>query len=140
MTNQSQPSVPDPWAQAERIAAQWEEAGRGVDRPTQVARVRAARAARAAALSEARLKVAVDKAVREALARPEFAEAVDGLTGTAVTPPTAPVPPDRPLHELTAEEWRTHAQETWAQRLPQIRRPMTVSELIADRYEDDGEA
>lgn len=143
MTSQSHPSPPDPWAQARRIAAVWEEAGRGVDRPTQVARVLAARAAKAAALSEARIKAAVDKAVQETLARPEFAEAVGRLTETedaasaAPAVSAAPALPEKPLHEMTPEEWGAHREAYWVDRLPKLRRPMTIGELTAGQYDSE---
>ncbi|MDU8998205.1 hypothetical protein [Streptomyces mirabilis] len=145
MTSQSHPSPPDPWAQSRRIAAVWAEAGRGVDRPTQVARVLAARAAKAEVLKEARLKAAVDKAVREALARPAVAEAVgrlaeaEGAAPAAPTAPAAPAVPEKPLHEMTPEEWSAHRQAYWVDRLPNQSRPMTIGELIAGQY-GDGEA
>ncbi|MFI2202663.1 hypothetical protein ACH47Z_18160 [Streptomyces sp. NPDC020192] len=144
MSNASQPAVPEPWAQARRIAAEWEEAGRGVDRPTQVARVKAARAARVWAAQESRLKAAVDKAVREALARPEFGQAVDRLAES--TQPEAPAPssaavpaavPERPLHEMTLEELRAHSRVYWDGRQPAPYRPLTIGELTAGRYDGD---
>jgi len=81
---------------------------------TQVAAVRE--------LREARLCAVVDEAVREAVGR------VMENGGAA-----------KPLHEMTAEEWRAHTRGLWESRLPQARRPMTIKEWIAGRYEDDGE-
>jgi hypothetical protein len=129
---------PDPWAQARRIAAEWQEARRdGADRQTQIARVKAARARRAAALSEARIKTAVDKAVREALAQPEFAETVDQLTQAAAPVQTVPQAPEKPLYEMTEEEWHAHRLSYWAGRLPDHSRPMTIGDLVAGRYDGD---
>ncbi|MEY2243189.1 hypothetical protein AB8A21_09635 [Streptomyces sp. BF23-18] len=137
MTDQSRSSTPDPWAQARRIAEEWREAGRGVDRRTQVARVLAARARRAEAVSEARIQRAVDKAVREALAGPEFAESLSHLT--QASEPAAPVPsvPDKPLHEMTSEEWDAHRRGYWEAAMPTHSRPMTIGDLAAGRYHGD---
>lgn len=138
MSDQSNQSPFDPWAQARRIAAVWEEAGRGVDRPTQVARVLAARAAKAAALSEARIKAAVDKAVQEALRRPEFTEAVGRLVETTDAVPSAPAVPEKPLYEMTPEEWGAYRQAYWGDRLPkQLPPPMTIGDLVAGQYGGD---
>ncbi|WP_089105483.1 hypothetical protein [Streptomyces hyaluromycini] len=138
MTNQPRSPYPNPWAQARRIAEEWEEAGRdGADRQTQIARVKAARARRAAALSEARIKAAVDKAVRETLAAPGFAESLGQLAQAAVPAQAAPQVPEKPLHEMTAEEWDAHRQAYWADRLPNHSRPMTISDLVGGRYEGD---
>jgi hypothetical protein len=71
---------------------------------------------------EARLRAVVDEAVSRAVG--EVME-----NGGAA----------KPLHEMTAEEWRAHTGGLWAGRMPQFR-PMTVNEWIAGRYEDDGEA
>jgi hypothetical protein len=130
MTNQ-----PDPWAQARRISAEWEEARRdGADRPTVVSRVKAARARRAAAMSEARIKDAVTKAVREALASPEFAESVDQYT-QAAPPASAPGPavpqvPDKPLHEMTPEQWDAHRRAYWQAAMPDRTRILTLGDLM----------
>lgn len=140
MSNTSQPAVPDPWAQARRIAAEWQEARRdGADRPTQVARVRAARAARATRMQESRIKAAVDKAVREALARPEFGQAVDRLTEAVEAVPAAapPAVPGKPLHEMTLEEWRVQGRTYWEGREAVPYRPLTIGELTAGRYDGD---
>lgn len=72
---------------------------------------------------EARLRAAVDEAVRQSVG--QVAE-----NGWAA----------KPLHEMTAEEWRAHTRGLWESHLPQARRPMTIKEWIAGRYEDDGEA
>lgn len=138
MTNPSRPSVPDPWAQARRIAAEWEAAGRGVDRATQVARVREARARRTAAMSESRIKAAVDKAVSEALAKPKFAESVDQLAQAAAPVSVAAQAPEKLLHEMAAEEWEAQRLAYWGGKLTPLRRPMTLGELTRGRY--DGEA
>ncbi|NUR02554.1 MAG: hypothetical protein HOY79_40280 [Streptomyces sp.] len=73
---------------------------------------------------EARLRAVVDEAVKKAVG-----EVVEN--GGAA----------KPLHEMTSEEWRAHARGVWeAAGMPQARRPMTINEWIAGRYEDDGEA
>lgn len=128
MTNQPRSSYPDPWALARRIAEEWKTAGRdGADRATQVARVKTARARRVAAVSEARIKAAVDRAVRDALAQPEFAESLDQLG-----PAAAPVPPvpGKPLHEMTAEEWDAHRRMYWQAAMPDHPRTLTIGDLM----------
>jgi hypothetical protein len=138
MTNQPRLPYPDPWAQGRRIVEEWKQAGRdGADRRTQIARVEAARARRAAARSESRIKAAVDEAVREALARPEFAESLGQLASSAASAAPVPPVPEKPLHEMTAEEWDAHRQSYWAGRLPNHSRPMTIGDLIAGRYGED---
>lgn len=140
MTNQSHAPTPDPWAQHRRIAAEWQEMGRGVDRRTQVARMESVRASRAKALSEARIRGAVDRAVREVLRAPEFGETVTQLTGGTLSS-DAPEPPAKPLHEMDPEEWRAHAARFGPQAFArQPRRPMSIGELVAGRYEGDSEA
>lgn len=133
MSSQPHSLYPEPWAQARRISEEWKEAGRdGADRQTQIARVKAARARRAAVVSEARLRATVDTAVREALARPEVAEALDQLAPAAVQPPS------KPLHEMNPEEWRSHAAQHGPQAFArQPRRPMTIGELVAGRHGGD---
>ncbi|MET7781505.1 hypothetical protein ABZU94_07235 [Streptomyces mirabilis] len=145
MTNQPCSSYPDPWAQARRIAEQWEEAGRGVDRPTQVARVKAARARRAAVVSEARIKAAVDTAVQEELRRvlPQVAPLITEVApqqrspiAEEASPPGVPPVPDKPLHEMTAEEWDAHRRSFWQAAMPSRARTLTISDLTG-RYAED---
>ncbi|MFK0154623.1 hypothetical protein ACIQVK_21430 [Streptomyces sp. NPDC090493] len=139
MSNQPHSSYPDPWAQARRIAEEWEAAGRdGADRPTQIARVKAARARRAAALSEARIKAAVDKAVREALASPEVAETIsDRFAASAEVYNDPHLAPAKPLHTMTNEEWHEHGKTYWESHQPAPYRPLTIGELTAGRYDGD---
>lgn len=96
------------------------------------AAVTARRAAR-----EAQLKTAVDKAVREALARTQLTEAapVAGVPDTQSAPATEPAP--KPLHAMSVAEFRQHAADSWTQvgasmgspswHSPQ---PMTISDYI----------
>lgn len=51
---------------------------------------------------------------------------------TAGTPAPEPVAvPERPLHELTAEEWRQRQTEHWSRVLPPIKRqPTTIEDLL----------
>ncbi|MFJ9903929.1 hypothetical protein ACIRVK_13660 [Streptomyces sp. NPDC101152] len=137
MSKTSGPLVRDPWAQARRIAAEWEAAGRGVDRRTQVARVREARARRADAITEARIRNAVDKAVTEALAKLSTGAPVTESAPPAPDPVTEVAPPSKPLWEMSSEEWQQHTAQHWAGRLQPRPRPMTISELIAGRYDTD---
>ncbi|MFF7158121.1 hypothetical protein [Streptomyces sp. NPDC008139] len=89
---------------------------------------------------ESALRAAIDEAVRcalpEALAR-AFTETDSG------TEPAA----ERPLHELSNDEFHASSMAAWTEQGRRLasptwspRRPMTVSELIAGRYEDDGTA
>lgn len=153
MTDTDQPTpTPNPWAQSRRIAEQWKEMGRGVDRPTQVARIKAARLARAQVTTEAeetRLRAVVDRAVAVAVAEAlkNVPQAAAALAEAAPEVPAAAAEPEKPLHEMTTEELHAASAAAWGQhgsgmRSPawQQRRPMTVGELVAGRYEDDGEA
>jgi hypothetical protein len=106
----------------------------------------AVRADRAKALSVARIRAAVGRAVRERLRSPEFSETVARLTGgtvrsgAAITE-SAPEVLAKPLHEMDPEEWRAHAVQCGPQAFArQPRRPMTIGELVAGRYEGDSEA
>ncbi|TKA11748.1 hypothetical protein [Actinacidiphila oryziradicis] len=144
MTDQYPQPQPDPWAQSRRIAEQWKEMGRGVDRPTQVARIKAARLARAKVATEAeetRLRAVVDRAVAAAVAEAlkNVPQAAAALAEAAPEVPAAPAVPEKALHEMGPEEWRDYALQ-YGPHPRQRRRPMTVSELVAGRYEDDGEA
>ncbi|MFF2933535.1 hypothetical protein [Streptomyces mirabilis] len=142
MSDQSSPEPPDYWAVVKRIS-EARKKGRSVDARTVRARMdalaarRKAQARAAEEAREAQLRAAVDKAVREALGRPEFGRAVSRLTEAAGAAPAEPVQPGKPLYEMTAEEWRAYTQEAWTQRLPQVRRPMTINEWIASGYEDE---
>jgi hypothetical protein len=100
---------------------------------------------------ETRLRASVDKAVTEALKKlPQMIAELSETAPAAPPPPVLtppPVVPAQPFHDMTPEEFRSVADQVWSQqgaamRSPawQQRRPMTVSELIAGRYEDDGEA
>lgn len=110
---------------------------RGAARAARQQTVRAARQRRAIQARETLLRSRIEKVVRETLARPEFAESLDELTQAAAPSTTAPSAPDKPLHEMTAEEWRAHTQGSWEARMPKLRRPQTIGELIADGYGGD---
>ncbi|WP_405884210.1 hypothetical protein OG747_39930 [Streptomyces sp. NBC_01384] len=146
MTDKSHPSPPDPWAQARRIAAAWQEMGRGVDRRTQVARMEAVRATRTKGVAEARtvrLQEVIDKAVAEALQN--LRQGAAAVSESTPDVPEAPAVPEKPFHEMTTEEFRAAATTAWGRRGAsmrspgrQSRRPMTISELIAGQYGEDG--
>ncbi|MFC9631412.1 hypothetical protein ACFTY8_19475 [Streptomyces mirabilis] len=139
MTSQSHPSPPDPWAQSRRIAAEWREMGRGVDRRTQVARMESVRAARAKAVAETRetrrreaLEEAIAKGIAEALK--DLPRAAASLFETAPDVPVAPAVPEKALHEMTTEEWDARRQAYWGDRLPNHSRPITIGDLVTGQH------
>ncbi|MEV7387192.1 hypothetical protein [Streptomyces sp. NPDC091215] len=155
MNDQSNPETPDYWALARRIA-EARKSGRAVSPQrvqarldAQAARRHSARLAEAARarqavgeaqlpepveriVREALLRRRIDEAVREALASPEVAESLQQAADMGAS--------SKPLHEMTAEEWREHTRETWASRLPYARRPMTIADWVNGRAAGDGEA
>lgn len=110
---------------------------RGAVREARRQAVRAARSRAAVQTREAQLRAVVDKAVCEALARPEFGQAVDRLTESVQPEAAPPEAPERPLHEMTLEEWRAHSRSYWDGRQAAPYRPMTIGELMAGRYDGD---
>lgn len=100
---------------------------------------RAAKAQRATEEQEARIKAAIDEAVRTA---------VQGLLGERTpvveSAPQAPseVPAEAdvtPLHKLEPDAWQARASQYWAGRPPTAYRPMTMSEFLTSQP-DDGAA
>ncbi|MFE4824062.1 hypothetical protein ACFRFU_48530 [Streptomyces sp. NPDC056704] len=76
--------------------------------------------------------------------RPEFTEAVGRLVETtdaapsAPAVPAAPAVPEKPLYEMTPEEWGAHRQAYWGDRLPkQLPPTMTIGDLVAGQYGGD---
>ncbi|MBW8796377.1 MAG: hypothetical protein JF597_23100 [Streptomyces sp.] len=88
-------------------------------------------------MSESRIKAAVDRGVREALASPEFAESVDQYTQATTPMPEAPQAPAKPLHEMSPEEWDAHRRTYWEAAMPTRSRTLTISDLIGRRYDGD---
>lgn len=147
MSDQS-PQPPDYWAITRRIA-EARKTRRATNRQALEAaarrRVPRTPAAQLAEARETRLRAAVDKAVAEALKG--LPQMLTELSETAPDAPPLPVVPAKPLHDMTPEEFGTVADQVWSQQGAamhspawQQRRPMTISELIARGYEDDGGA
>ncbi|MGW3127055.1 hypothetical protein [Streptomyces sp. NPDC001123] len=68
----------------------------------------------------------------------EFGEAVDHLRETTEAPRPQPyVSSAKPLHTLTAEEWREEGKAYWESRQPAPFRPVTIGELTAGRSDAD---
>ncbi|MEU5633527.1 hypothetical protein ACH47C_26905 [Streptomyces rishiriensis] len=103
---------------------------RGAARAARQQAVRAARLRAVAQTRETQLRARIDKAIREVLARPEFAESVADLT-SAAAPAPVPLPvPDKPLHEMTAEEWDARRRTFWQAAMPDHTRALTISDLL----------
>ncbi|MET9083742.1 hypothetical protein ABZX77_17915 [Streptomyces sp. NPDC004237] len=109
-------------------------ARRHAARVTEAARRRQA----AVEAREAYLRGVVDRAVKEQVARilADPSAVAEVLRGGGEITESAPQAPGKPLHEMTAEEWREHTRETWVSRLPYARRPMTISDWVG-RHDGD---
>lgn len=92
---------------------------------------------------EARLKAAIDEAVKVAVK--DMLGGGTPLSESAPPDAHAPAPvPDgptpAPLHQLTPEGWGEHATQYWADRLRPLPSPLTLGELLGVQPEDDGAA
>ncbi|MFF7884305.1 hypothetical protein ACH40F_29200 [Streptomyces sp. NPDC020794] len=100
---------------------------------------RAALAAAARPTAEAReahLRSVIGNAVGEAL-RKQLPGAVAQFTETAHAEPlteSAPAVLEKALHEMTTEEWDTHRQAYWGDRLPNHSRPITIGDLVTGQH------